>query len=297
MPNDVPPYSVETDFPCTKTPMSGGVDIGYSLFLDCVNDIHTTRIRINGGTPPYIVTANKGQLINIDIHTWEVRIDKDVTSLFGVFAGYNSANCEALIDIPGGLSPGDPGYDIETMSTHGGGHAFARLGLHLTNKGIFADCRHHCSAMVYDCLGRASGNPIIGTNTFILDPNACPNSEDLSGIAHSPGRGLGPCVNTHDYDLASRYPGAVFITNLAPPCTADPDYAACSEGSKPCGGIDTTPTNVANWEAAQPNVLDIRHENLIKKGCSPCELDQDTDIIVTITDSEGSTIIIIIHIQ
>ena len=286
----VPPAFENTNFPCENVPLEGGPAEGFVLTLSCVpeNLKSSTRIKVIGGVPPYIAVSSQGQIVVIDTDIFEIRIDRAVW--INGFFGYNSAACSALTDIPGGLSPNDPGYDPYTMSVGGNGYAFARLGLHLESKGIFATCRHHCSFMAYDCLGRPAANPTVGDNHMVIDPNACPFSDPGDPPWNTPGRGMGPCVNAHDYDLASRYPDAVYVGD-----TGHPSYPECAFG-KPVGGIDTTPTNVANWEAAQPTALDIRHPTLIALGCSPCQLVQGSNVTITITDAILNSVIVTVPI-
>lgn len=312
----IPPAFTNTNFPCENVPLAGSIAPGFDASFSCVAEskVSKTRVLVNGGTPPYTVTTNKGVVTPVDVNLFDIKIAEEVglityPSLSGFMEGDPTIHsCIAIKDRPGGgfPNPGDPGYD-PMLHTLGERWAYIRLGMNQRTKGIFANCRHNCTFVGFDCYGRYLGLPadippttsgtVVGDNFNIIEPFECPFSyENQSAQAYSaPGRGLGPCYDAHDYDLFSvaSYPPVWYWDEFGE--TPPRDFAACGKGSiDPGVPNDYEEVAQAYLDMAGP-ILDVRHPNLIGK-CTPCALVQGSNATVTIVDSALAMIIITVPI-
>lgn len=287
--------------------------------LDCVNNIWILQVVIVGGVPPFIWTTSEGQIVVTGSRSAVVRIHGAVTSIFSNFTGYptvafpNGANCLANV-LDNSLQPGvptDPGYDplknypadltcLTWASIPWLSASSIRLGKEALDKGIFLQCRHHCSFFRYDCYDRPScgGDGTVGENLFIIDPFDCPFSEvdQLGNPYETPGKGLGPCYDATkvSFDFPYVWPLCNQSQPMVPPeCAKD---MPCGSDLGFIGGIGPG-TFAEVYEARGGPKQDVRHPNLIKLGCSPCSLIQGTDIIVTATDENNLTAVIEIHVN
>lgn len=305
----IPPAFVNTTFECEELPTFEAVAApGFEASLSCVSENRRskTRILVSGGVPPYIVTSNKGEIAAVDVNLFDIKIREEVGTIsFPSFSGFLEGdptihNCIAIKQRNFAPTPIDPGYD-PMLHTLGEKWAYIKLGMNQIDKGIFTECRHHCTFVGFDCFDRYLGLPAditpstsgttVGDNQFIIDPFECPFSyENQGSVNYSlPGKGLGPCYDAHDYDLHSlaAYPPVWYYTTLNPD-----DFDECGKGA--IDPANSEETAQAYLDMGGP-ILDVRHPNVIQ-GCTPCALVQGTNVTITITDSNLTTIVLTIPI-
>lgn len=288
----IPPAFNDTNFPCENVPLSAGIDSGFGLAFKCIpgDEVKTTRVKVIGGVPPYIVAATLGKVTAVDVNLFDIKIDDAVT------IGNWSGSIGDVRFVPLGGTP------TCNSAQHG---AYVRLGRCERNKGIFADCRHHCDFIVYNCHSESmhapgSSDTILGDNIHIIEPNDCPfcevTGQNYQGFpAGSPygtnGKAFGPC---YDASLVTfSFPHTWYSSFGGDPAPGG-DYAECGHG-KPFDD-DALADITATFEAHGGPIQDVRHPNLKAAGCSPCALDKGKNSTVTVIDFNNDMVIVTIPI-
>jgi hypothetical protein len=189
----------------------------------------------------------------------------------------------------------------------GFGYASVRLGKELRKK-VGAACVHNCNFIGYTCFDSVAGtvNATCGDNVLVPDPSDCPYSEAQQFNGGAPYGTIGKCFGgcRDAAHVSFSYPD-IYYEEAASFPIPDADYGTCGNG-KPFGyfgvasgtaGEITLAQMISFYGGSGTAVMDTRHPRLIERGCAPCSLVQNTDLVVTAIDAAGNVVFNDIHIN
>lgn len=253
------------------------------------------ELTFSGGVPPVTWETTQGQLTVTGPRTATLAIDLAVNLFFTGAAG-DTEGCEipAFTKRARRLTPSDNGADPPIFACEGGLSTW------------------ECYSAVFDCVGKPFQGGALTSEEFI---NAEPCEDEYNAIVNN--FQAAQYSEYVDGTLCAHLDSGWPLTCLITPVPGNNTAAAAQCGINACDTAPSSPVvferdgcpdftvsgstgsrsvafNVLLGDAGQ--VCDLRTDASKAIGCSPCEIIQNTDIIVTVTDARGVSTAIEVHV-
>jgi len=274
--------------PCGEIPPMSIRPTGTPRELDCTHLVLSMDLEVDGGIAPFTWETTEGQIEVTGPRTATLHIDSDVDLTGRVFIGVQLKNPCFM-----------PAFFIRGRS------AFTNLGA--------CDENFLCTGLSFNCKGENIGeisdaasdtcDGFLETATR-LPFDASTDFYDYTNCGVFPDAAAWPLI-CRDIPAESPQVEDMCVTQAPVECQGtNPltwkiynETGLCAD--TPGTGTNSSASHLVEYMADDPtrgSICDVRTPNLKAKGCSPCFLLKDSDIIVTATDVIGEQAVIDIHV-